>query len=431
MPKNQFYKDYDKERYDSPASSPDPSEYRDPFQIDRDRIIHSNYFRSLQSKTQVFWSGEYDFYRTRLTHSLEVAQIGRAITQWLKTNSKHLNDEFYISSDLVEASCLAHDLGHPPFGHSGETALNRLLEPYGGFEGNAQTLRLITQRLFGGRKGMSPSRAFIDSILKYKTTWQQWLDANKKTPKNHFLYNEQAQILEWVFRGFDLQTEVSDCRERNQFRSIECQIMDWSDDTAYSLNDLEDSIRAGFLTIPSLLHWAKANELSTKKGTAVGDLLLAIQSGKVEGMLGKRIGNHIKATSLSPKNPASTPLSSETNRYAYDLTIDPDIQADCKIFKRLAYEVVFQSASLKQLEHKGHYLLTRLWETLSPIITDPNHEPIKLLPPKTAQIMNKAHSENERARILCDYIADLTDTSANKLYKRLYTPDFGSISELI
>ena len=426
MPNNQFYQDFDYERFDSTGTIPD--EYRDPFQIDRDRIIHSSFFRSLQSKTQVFWSGEYDFYRTRLTHSLEVAQIGRAITQWLKTDSEYLNEDFYISSDLVEASCLAHDLGHPPFGHSGETALNHLLKPYGGFEGNAQTLRLLTKRLFGGRKGMNPSRAFVDSILKYKTTWQQWLTVENLPPKNHFLYNEQAEILNWVFEGFELEQYASSCKARNQFRSIECQIMDWSDDTAYSLNDLEDSIRAGFLTIPTLITWAEENEVPNEKGTAVGDLLSAMQSGKVEGMLGRRIGNHIKATSLKKRDVS---FNKKTNRYAFDLYIDEDVQADCKIYKRLALEVVFQSASLKQLEHKGHYFLTKIWDTLKPIIEDNAHASLKLLPPKTTQLITTANTSEERARILCDYIADLTDTSANKLYKRLYTPDFGSISELI
>jgi len=427
MAKNDFYTDFDYQRYGSNRDL--TGEYRDPFQIDRDRIIHSSFFRSLQSKTQVFWSGEYDFYRTRLTHSLEVAQIGRSITHWLNVSSPQLSENFHLSGDLVEASCLAHDLGHPPFGHSGETALNRLMMPYGGFEGNAQTLRLIVDRLFGGRKGMSPSRAFVDSILKYKTTWEDWQELANQKPKNHFLYNEQQEVLNWVFEhpAFSLDA-LATPKERNQYRSIECQIMDWSDDTAYSLNDLEDSIRAGFLTIPALLEWAEKNTISTDDGTALGDLLYAMKSGRIEGMLGKRIGNHIQSTSLIERE---SPLAEVTNRYSFELQIDEQVQADCQIFKRLAYEVVFQSASLKQLEHKGHHLLTRLWNTVAPLIEEPESDALRLLPPKTMELIQGCKTSSQRARALCDYLADLTDTSANKLYQRLFTPNFGSISELV
>jgi len=139
---NKFYTDYDLER----LRASDRQDYRTPFQIDRDRIIHSSEFRRLQGKTQVFLPGEYDYYRTRLTHSIEVAQIGRSICSYiLVTNKKIFNNNFYIDSDLVESSCLTHDLGHPPFGHAGERTLHKLMRPYGGFEGNAQTLRLITE----------------------------------------------------------------------------------------------------------------------------------------------------------------------------------------------------------------------------------------------------------------------------------------------
>ncbi|MBI1754685.1 dNTP triphosphohydrolase, partial [Candidatus Azambacteria bacterium] len=163
--KNTFYSDFDTECWGETRHS----DYRTPFEVDRDRIIHSSAFRRLQAKTQVFLSGEYDFYRTRLTHSLEVAQIGRSICKFLVKQSPLLSDEFYIDSDLVEAVCLSHDLGHPPFGHSGEKILNALMATFGGFEGNAQTLRMITEIIFSGngeRKGMAPTRAFLDGVLK-------------------------------------------------------------------------------------------------------------------------------------------------------------------------------------------------------------------------------------------------------------------------
>ena len=152
---NDFYKDYDLERFNESTRDED---YRTEFQIDRDRIIHSSEFRRLQGKTQVFLPGEYDFYRTRLTHSIEVAQIGRSICNYLKKTDHRLNENFFIDADLVEAACLTHDLGHPPFGHAGERTLNKLMQPYGGFEGNAQTLRLLTKIFY---------KAFQTGIFSY------------------------------------------------------------------------------------------------------------------------------------------------------------------------------------------------------------------------------------------------------------------------
>ena len=130
---NRFYGAFDTERR---SGACDGADYRTPFQIDRDRVLHTPTFRRLQNKTQVFWSGEYDFYRTRLTHSLEVAQIGKSISYWLKSRPDGpLGDDFFIDPDLVEAICLSHDLGHPPFGHAGERTLNFLMRDHGGFEG--------------------------------------------------------------------------------------------------------------------------------------------------------------------------------------------------------------------------------------------------------------------------------------------------------
>ena len=122
---NSFYNDFDEQRF--PDTSLPESEYRNAFQIERDRIIFAYPFRKLQSKTQVFQSGEYDFYRTRLTHSIEVAKIGRSICHFLQCSSPHLSHDFHVDPDLTEAICLAHDLGHPPFGHIGERKLNELM----------------------------------------------------------------------------------------------------------------------------------------------------------------------------------------------------------------------------------------------------------------------------------------------------------------
>src|SRR5258708_4096419 len=139
MPQNRFYNAFDLQEWGTSRKA----DYRSPFQIDRDRIIHAHAFRKLQSKTQVFLSGEYDFYRTRLTHSMEVAQIGRSICHYLCSRGDPLTDDFYIDSDLVEACSLAHDMGHPPFGHAGERTLQELMKRLGGFEGHSPALHLL------------------------------------------------------------------------------------------------------------------------------------------------------------------------------------------------------------------------------------------------------------------------------------------------
>jgi len=358
--KNRFYNAFDSERLNEEKPQ---GEYRSAFQVDRDRVIHSPAFRGLQSKTQVFWSGEYDFYRTRLTHSLEVAQIGRSICHWLQHSSDLLSDEYYIDSDLVEACCLAHDLGHPPFGHAGERSLNAFMGSSGGFEGNAQTLRLLTERIFStSRKGMNPSRAFIDGVLKYKTLWSELHRLQGKPPKNHFIYDSQSKYLDFVMGERDFPAEYPPGDSRDGFRSIELQIMDWSDDTAYSLNDISDSVRAGFLTIEKVEKWAQKRGLDMANEPALVELLTAIRAGKVDVMMARKIGDYIKAVSLEE---TQNFMSAATNRYRYSLVIEEKFRKQLEVFKKLAFEVVFLSPELNQLEYKGDLLLQKIWDVLS------------------------------------------------------------------
>lgn len=426
--RNEFYNSFDTERLKEPSTKED---YRSPFQIDRDRVLHTTTFRRLQNKTQVFWSGEYDFYRTRLTHSLEVAQIGKSICTWLlRQPGSPLSDHFFIDPDLVEAICLSHDLGHPPFGHAGEKTLNHLNREHGGFEGNAQTLRLLTERIFSAKhNGMSPSRAFLDGILKYKTLWSE-LVTGGKPPKNHFIYDNQLSYLDWSLGGNDFPIEYTPGTARDAFKSIECQIMDWADDTAYSLNDLSDSVRAGFLPIEKIEQWAKSQEIDTSEKTPLGDLIQAIRANKVEPFVGKRIGQYITSTHLKPD---VNFLSATTNRYRYRLVIDPAIRAESALFKRLAYDVVFLSPKLKQLEHKGSYMLRKLWEILETRYIHGlsiDGQDFQLLPNDTVSEIQQAEDPATRARLICDYLAGMTDGYAARTYKRLFSPDFGSINDL-
>ncbi|RMH97296.1 MAG: dNTP triphosphohydrolase, partial [Calditrichaeota bacterium] len=321
--------------------------YRTPFQRDRDRIIYSSALRRLQNKTQVFVSGEYDFYRTRLTHSIEVAQIGRSICNYLRHHSPHLSKDFYIDPDLVEAVCLAHDLGHPPFGHPGESTLNRLMQAHGGFEGNAQTLRVITEIMYmeGDRRvGMNPTRALMDGVMKYKT-----LMSHLEKPERYFLYDDQEVYLNFVFEGEALPAELTPGKALNQFRSLECQIMDWADDTAYSLNDIVDGIRARFITPQQLQMWAGENSLTREEARLVEAVLQAIGDGTLERTFSRKIGDFIEACRLVPRENF---MSRKTNRYAFGLEVDPAIRRECNLYKKIAVDIVFESPQLQQLRYK-------------------------------------------------------------------------------
>ena len=420
---NTFYNAFDLERLDTEATYPD---HRSAFQIDRDRVLYTSAFRELQSKTQVFLSGEYDFYRTRLTHSLEVAQIGRSITSWLLASSDYLSESFYIDPDLVEAACLSHDLGHPPFGHAGERVLNQLMSQYGGFEGNAQTLRLLTKRIFSEkRQGMNPTRAFTDSVLKYKTLWSE-LGGADTPPKNHFIYDDQHSILDWTMGGNDFPPEFPAGEARDAFKSLECQIMDWADDTAYSLNDLADSVRAGFLTPHKITLWAEQQDLHPVQVDAIESLLRAIRGSRMDGFVGKRIGQHIRATTLEQD---VNILSPHTNRYRYRLQIDPDTVLCCKLYKKLSYELVFLQTGLKQLEFKTQEMLEKLWKAFADNCLQPSHNQ-HLLPPTELQEINECESDKAKHRLLSDYFASQTDLSAKKLYLRLFDANAGSITDL-
>ncbi|MFN0075262.1 MAG: dGTP triphosphohydrolase [Prosthecobacter sp.] len=423
MPANRFYSSFDFETLDPRPQH--QGEYRNAFQIDRDRIIHSSAFRRLQNKTQVFLSGEYDFYRTRLTHSIEVAQIGRSICAWLTQQSDALGDDCFIDPDLVESACLSHDLGHPPFGHAGERTLHKLMEPYGGFEGNAQTLRILTQTLFSeGRNGMNPTRALLDGVLKYKT-----LHAEAAGAKNHYLYNDQERWLDFTLGGQAFPLELTPGKTRNGFKSIECQIMDWADDTAYSLNDIADGIHAGFVNVQRLERWAEEQTLSDADKADVAFLSKAMRENRVEGRLNRLIGECIRATKLVPN---ANFLSTSTRRHQFTLEIDPAQRRRADLHKEIALDLVFLSPQLQQLDHKADFILKRVFEVLHErYIESVQPKGLHLMPASIEKQIQAAESTSERARLVCDWIANMTDHFAFRTYRRLFDADFGSITDFV
>ena len=217
------YSQHDQERFlDEPAKRAGRTE----FMRDRARVIHSAALRRLAAKTQVAVPWENDFQRTRLSHSLECAQIGR-----------ELGESLGADPDLQDTACLAHDLGHPPFGHNGEEALAEIAQDFGGFEGNAQSFRLLvrleakTVDANGKSLGLNLTRASLDGATKYP--WSR-----SENPRKFGVYDDDVEIFNWMRKDAPAGKKC-----------IEAQIMDWSDDCAYSVHDLEDAIFAGQVSV--------------------------------------------------------------------------------------------------------------------------------------------------------------------------------------
>lgn len=418
---NSFYTEFDITRTNGkPAEEMD----RTFFQVERDRMIYSSEFRRLQGKTQVFLPGEYDFYRTRLTHSIEVSQIGRAIRNYLMKTAVGFDREYYIDSDLVEAACLAHDLGHPPFGHAGERTLNELMQTYGGFEGNAQTLRLITEIFWkedDHRRGLKPSRAFLDSVLKYKKLYSDYYTH----PDKHFLYDNQKEFRDFIFDG----TPINEIEDLNKFRSIECRIMDWADDTAYANNDLVDSIAGGFITEAKLRKWKESAGLTIEESEITDELTGWIKNDKYKNNLNHQIGNFITACTLTEWE---NPLSAKSNRYKYRLEVAPEIKIKNKVYKKISNALVFQSAQLHQMEFKGDFMIRKVFNVLiDNYVENGKRTSVKLMDEFSDSIIRREPDSNKKARLVCDYIAGMTDNFAVRTYRRLFDPTFGSISDLV
>ena len=422
MPDN-FYGPFDRECLLNAFNPERRQDYRSVFQQDLDRILFTGAFRRLQAKTQVFQAGEYDFYRTRLTHSLDVATVAESIGVWL--TSRH--PDVQVDSHLLKAICLAHDIGHPPFGHAGERMLNELMELYGGFEGNPQTLRILTRTIYSNpesRGGMSPSRALLDGVLKYKRLYR-----DRAGETHHFIYDDQAEVLEFCFGNADVAGLLGDSRV-NAFRSLECQIMNLADDVAYSCFDIVDGYNARFLTPERLQSWREANpsQLDEHKRSHLDALILMMKESKVEARMNRVIGELIQSASLAPEENF---MSGRTRRHAYKIAIEPLAESRIDLHKMLCRELVFGSSELQQMEFKGGRILRQLGQMLFQNYLETKTKPAVLVPNDVHRAVLGAKTKAEGARLLCDYLSGMTDVYALRSYKRLLDPDYGSISELI
>ena len=224
-------------------------DHRRPAERDRDRILYTSAFRRLAQVTQVVAANNAHVFHNRLTHSLQVAQVGRRIAEWLSSRQSELAAEAEgLDPNVVEAACLAHDLGHPPFGHIAEQELNSLCQDIGGFEGNAQSFRIVTKLAFRSPSyaGINLTRATLCALLKYP-----WLRGqNPAKPKKWGAYNTEND-------DFTFARELMS--STNLQRSVEAELMDWADDVTYCVHDLEDFYRAGRIPL-HLLAWRKRDD---------------------------------------------------------------------------------------------------------------------------------------------------------------------------
>jgi dGTPase len=406
---------------DAIRHTPEPSgrgpDRRSEFERDRARIIHSAAFRRLQGKTQVLGVYEGDFFRTRLTHSLEVAQIAKGIALTLEADT-----------DLVEAVCLAHDLGHPPFGHTGEAVLHNLMHHHGGFEGNAQTFRILTrlERKHNSYTGLNLTYQTLDGVLKYKTCIDEAaLTVAADEPVKGFYVDDRALVETIIQRT-----------GTGQQRSLECQIMDVADDIAYSVHDLEDSLKAGLITIadfrkrPPARVVRDANLKLATKGTTLSETAIHQKLSQ--------IADRLEALERTAGRVARKMLTRDLiHEFASSVSIQLHGQIDADLPSRIRIEILkaFESyhvicnPRVTSLGYKGKEVLRRLFTAL-----DQGRESIGLLPEDYGEEYERAlvdGNETTRKRIICDFLANMTDSYAMRFYSRLFVPGQGSFYEML
>jgi dGTPase len=412
------YGAHDTARFVPEPAKAAPSTDRTPFQRDRARVLHSASLRRLAAKTQVVAVGQADFPRTRLTHSLECAQIGR-----------ELGAALGCDPDLVDAACLAHDLGHPPFGHNGEQALAAFAAACGGFEGNAQSLRLLTRieaKVPGA--GLNLTRATLDATLKYP-----WLASDRPEGTIKYgAYDDDAEIFTWIRAGAQAGRPC-----------LEAQIMDWADDVAYSVHDLEDGLHSGLITMENLKDPQQMSAIAeltrtqycppgsvtaAELGEAFERLLdldywpatfdgapqtAAAVKNLTSELIGRFCGAAQRATQDAWRRSArgSQPRSGQDVR-ADDLEVPRQQRLECALLKGVTAGYVMGRAGAVTSQARERAILTELAQALAAAAP-------ASLDPMFRSAYEAACSEPGRLRVIVDQVASLTDTSALAWHTRL------------
>jgi dGTPase len=391
---------------------------RGEFARDRARVLHSSALRRLGAKTQVLSPSNGDFARTRLTHSLEVAQVGREMAS-----------ELGLDPDVVDTACLAHDLGHPPFGHNGEKALNSWAEDFGGFEGNAQTLRLLARiepKVFdesGQSRGLNLTRASLDAACKYPWNREAGrLEIGADGSLKFGFYEDDAEVFNWLRKDSD-----------SERKCIESEVMDFADDVAYSVHDFEDAIVGGFIDLALLGEESFSKELSEKiidwAGGSVSenDVGLALSrlqstsywlktySGSVKdqatlkNLASLLIGSLVRRTTDAT---ASANASEYLVRYQGSLVVPKDVKAEIAVLKGITSAFLMTHETRRPFYEWQRAILTELADALL------NLNGMEL-DAYCTQAWQQASTEEQKYRVVLDQVACLTDLSALNLHNKL------------
>ncbi len=386
------------------------SSRRNAFARDRARVLHSWSLRRLAAKTQVVVPWESDFPRTRLTHSLEVAQIGRELGQALGCDP-----------DLVETAGLAHDLGHPPFGHNGEQALDEVAQACGGFEGNAQSLRILarleTKKLddSGASVGLNLTRATLDAATKYP--WPRSPERRK-----YGVYAADMAAFEWLREGAP-----------GDRRCIEAQVMDWADDIAYSVHDFEDAIHAGHLPLDAL---HDSGERKALLDLTQSRYAASFEWGDLEAALDRLLALPYWPREYDESHRAMAALKSTTSeligrfclsaeeatraasgdgplrRYQADLIVPDGVRAECAVLKAITAQYVMLRKGAPERYAQQREIVTELTHLL--MLGAP-----ATLEPMFAEWFGQASDDAGRLRAVIDQAASLTDTAALAVFGKL------------
>jgi dGTPase len=346
----------------------DEPAYRTAFQRDRDRILHTTAFRRLEYKTQVFVNYEGDYYRTRLTHTLEVAQIGRSLAR-----------AFGVNEDLVETICLGHDLGHPPFGHAGEAILHKLMADHNGFEHNKQSYRILTQleQRFPDWAGLNLTYETLEGIIKHETEYDK----------------------------ADIQDFPEDTRA-----SFEAQIANVSDELAYNVHDLDDGLRAGLIFPQQLKGIGLWQRITEEVGWRGPELTEMDRHTIVRELIGMQVKNVIRHTEAQLEK--YQPQSPEAVQHLDHNIVSPpeDMAAINREWKTFLFENLYRHYRVVRMSTKAERFLTDLFNEYT-------REPHQL-PPTTRQKIDSVGL----LRAVTDYIAGMTDRYALQEWERLFSP---------
>lgn len=346
--------------------------FRTPFQRDRDRVIHSSAFRRLEYKTQVFVYHEGDHYRTRLTHTIEVAQISRTIARALGLNE-----------DLAEAIALAHDLGHPPFGHSGETVLNEMMSSHGGFEHNGHGLRIVEEleKRYAGFSGLNLTYEAREGIVKHNSE------------------HDKPGLFEEY--------------EKDKAPCLEAQIVDVADEIAYNNHDIDDGLSSEMLLPDALKEvdlWQEGFEDAVKKYPSEDFKTLKYQS--IIGIINAQVTDLVKTVERTIREESIKTLDDIRLRKTPVARFSPEMEKKNRQLKRFLNKNLYRHHRVVRMADKAERILKELFKAY---LRAP-----KLLPPHVNSLIEDKGAE--RHRVICDYIAGMTDRFALMEYKKLFDP---------